>query len=110
MTTDREFVDYACRQMAGAGVVTARAMFGGYSLYCDGKLVALVGDGKLFVKPTPGGRALAPDVAEAPPYPGAKPCLVIEEQLQDAAWLAQLIARTAVELPAPKSKNPRRSA
>lgn len=104
MTATHSFVDYVCHQAAGAGAVTARAMFGGHSLYCDGKLVALIGDSELFVKPTPGGRALAAGAGEAPPYPGAKPCLVISEQLKDAAWLAQLIAVTASELPAPKPK------
>lgn len=79
-------------------------MFGGHSLYCDGKLVALIGDNALFVKPTPGGRALVPDAAQAPPYPGAKPCLVIDKQLADATWIAQLVAITASELPSPKPK------
>ena len=104
MTATPAFVDHVCHQAAGAGAVTARAMFGGHSLYCDGKVVALIGDGELFVKPTAGGRALAPGVPEAPPYPGAKPCLVISGQLEDAAWLAQLVAITADELPIPKSK------
>ncbi len=107
MTATPEFVDHVCRQAAGAGAVTARAMFGGHSLYCDGKLVALIGDDALFVKPTPGGRTLAAGAAEASPYPGAKPCLVIGEQVADAAWLAQLIATTATELPNPKPKKRR---
>jgi TfoX/Sxy family transcriptional regulator of competence genes len=79
-------------------------MFGGHSLYCDGRLVALIGDGELFVKPTPGGRALARDVAEASPYPGAKPCLIIAEQIDNAVWLAELIATTARELSDPTPK------
>lgn len=104
MTATPSFVDHVCHQAAGAGAVTARAMFGGHSLYCDGKLVALIGNGELFVKPTPGGRALAPDAPEAPPYPGAKPCLVIAAQIEDAVWLARIIAATARELPTPKPK------
>lgn len=104
MPATPSFVDHVCHQAAGAGAVTARAMFGGHSLYCDGKLIALIGDGELFVKPTAGGRALAEGAAEVSPYPGAKPCLVIDDKLADAAWLAQLIATTASELPEPKPK------
>ena len=107
MTATRSFVEQVCHQAAEAGAVTARAMFGGHSLYCDGKLVALIGDSELFVKPTPGSRALAPDAPEAPPYPGAKPCLVVTAQIEDASWLAKLIATTAREVPDPKPKRPR---
>ena len=109
MTASASFVDYVCQQAAGAGAVSARAMFGGHSLYCDGRLVALIGDGELFVKPTPGGRALAGGAAEGSPYPGAKPCLVVADRLDDAEWLGQLIAVTASELPVSKPKNQTRS-
>ncbi|HEX8444350.1 MAG TPA: hypothetical protein VF631_11965 [Allosphingosinicella sp.] len=74
-------------------------------MYLESKLVALVCDDQLFVKPTNGGRAHAPDASEAPPYPGAKPCLVIDaEQLEDREWLAELFRRTASELPLPKPR------
>lgn len=41
---------------------------------------------------------------EAPPYPGAKPQLLIGEQLDDQEWISNLIQLTASELPAPKPK------
>lgn len=104
MASQRSFVDYVCQQMAGAGAIAARPMFGEYGVYLDGKLVALICDDQLFVKPTPAGRALAPDAADAAPYPGAKPSLLIADGLDDAAWLAALVAATADELPAPKAK------
>ncbi len=106
MPASPSFIHHVCNQAAGAGVVTARAMFGGHSLYCDGKLVALIGDGELLVKPTAAGRVLAPDAREASPYPGAKPCLVITAQIEDAVWLARLIAATAEQLPTSKLKRP----
>jgi len=66
-------------------------MFGEYGLYLDGRLVALVCDDQLFVKPTIAGRAYAPDAGEAPPYPGSKPSLVIDAALwDDREWLAEL--------------------
>jgi hypothetical protein len=52
--------------------LTSRRMFGEYALYVDGKVVSLIGDDQLFLKPTPEGRRELEDVTEAPPYPGAK--------------------------------------
>jgi TfoX/Sxy family transcriptional regulator of competence genes len=51
---------------------SAKAMFGEYALYADGKVVALVCDDRLFVKVHPRTAQLAADSELAPPYPGAK--------------------------------------
>lgn len=104
MASDRDFVEYVSGQMEGGGAVTYRKMFGEYAVYVDGKVVALVCDNQLFVKPTARGREFAGDVVEAPPYPGAKPYLLIDSGLEDRQWLSQLAGITASELPAPKPK------
>lgn len=104
MATDQEFVDFLADQMAGAGDITFRKMFGEYALYCDGKVVALVCDNQLFVKPTPGGRARIGEPVEAPPYPGAKMYFLIESAFEDREWIADLIRTTAKELPPPGPK------
>ena len=84
-------------------------MFGEYGTYCDGKMVALVCDDLLLVKSTAGGRAFADGVGEAPPYPGAKPCLLIDaDRWDDSDWLTELIKISAAELP--KAKTKRKSA
>jgi len=46
-------------------------------------------------------------LVEAPPYPGAKPIFLIEDQLEDGAWLSELVRITARELPEPKPKKKR---
>lgn len=105
MATNRKTVDYIIDQVANAGAVSAKPMFGEYGVYCDGKMVAIIGDDQLFIKPTAVGRALAPDAELVPPYPGAKPCLLIEaDRWEDGDWLAGLVRATAAELPAPKPK------
>ncbi|HEY6815114.1 MAG TPA: TfoX/Sxy family protein [Croceibacterium sp.] len=110
MASDRKTVDFIVEQCAGAGDVSARAMFGEYGVYCDGKMVAIIGDDRLFVKPTPGGRAFADGADEASPYPGAKPCLLIDaERWDDSDWLTELIRITSLELPLPKPKKAKRS-
>ncbi len=112
MASDWEFVAYLLDQMQGAGNLRQRKMFGEYAIYCDDKVVALVCDNQLFVKPTEAGRALvnaAGALREAPAYPGAKPSLLIESLYEDGDWLSQLIRSTASELPAPIPKKPKKS-
>ncbi len=79
-------------------------MFGEYALYSKGKVVALICDDQLFVKPTVAGRAFIGDVVEAPPYPGAKLSFLIQDKIEDGDWLTQLITLTEEELPKPKPK------
>jgi len=110
MASDLSFVEYVRDQMHGAGAVTFKKMFGEYALYVDEKIVALVCDNQLFVKPTVAGRALLGTVTEAPPYPGAKPQLLITEQLEDQQLIAELMRTTAAELPAPKPKPAKKAA
>ena len=91
MASDAKSVAFIVDQASGAGDVRAKAMFGEYGVYCGDRMVAMVCDDQLFVKPTPAGRAFAPDASDAPPYPGAKPCLLIDPQRwDDAAWLSEL--------------------
>ena len=104
MATDAEFVDFLVDQMAGAGEISSRKMFGEYALYCDGKVVALVCDNQLFVKPTPGGRALIGEPTEAPAYPGARNSFLIEDAFEDREWIETLVRITARELPEAKPK------
>lgn len=107
MASNPETVTTILDLLAAGGVeADARKMFGEYGLYVDGRMVALVCDDRLFVKATPGGRALLGEVEEAPPYPGAKPLPVIEgDRWDDADWLAEVFRVTAVETPMPKPKN-----
>lgn len=109
MASDREFMEYVADQMTGAGAVSFRKMFGEYAVYCDGKVVALVCDNRLYVKPTAAGREYIGMPVEAPPYPGAKPCFLVDEGLDDGDWLSGLIRITTSELPPPSSSRHRRS-
>ena len=107
MASDLSFVEYVREQMAGAGSISFRKMFGEYAVYCDGKVVALVCDNQLFVKMTPVGTAMLARVKEGMPYPGAKPWIAADEYLDDEELLARLIRETAKVLPAPKPKRAR---
>jgi len=104
MASHADFIEYVVEQIENAGIITYRKMFGEYALYANGKVVALICDNRLFIKPTEAGRAFIGDVKEAPPYPGAKNSFLIEDQLEDRAWLSELIRITEQELPEPKPK------
>ena len=104
MASDQEFVDFVLDQLKGVGGITSKKMFGEYALYCEGKIVVLVCDNQLFIKPTEAGRSFIGDVVEAPPYPGAKPSFLIEEQIEDKDLLSTLVRLTEQELPKPKVK------
>lgn len=97
--------DFLLEQIARAGRVSAKKMFGEYGIYCAGKIVALLCDDQLFLKQTEAGRRLIGKAREVPPYPGAKPHLLIEGDLwEDADWLSDLIRVTAAALPPPRPR------
>ena len=106
MASRQHIVDFILEQMSGVPDVTARKMFGEFAIYSTGKLVALVCDDQLFVKPTDAGKRLIGTVTEGAPYPGAKPCFLIAGDLwEDGEWLSELIRLTANALPLPKPKS-----
>jgi DNA transformation protein and related proteins len=104
MASDLSFVEYVRDQTNASGRVSFKKMFGDYAIYYDEKVVALVCDNQLFIKPTAGGRSMIAKIIEAPPFPSAKPHFLIEEQLDDQHWMSSLVQLTASELPAPKPK------
>lgn len=104
MASTQDFVDYVVEQIEKAGTITYKKMFGEYAVYSDGKIVALICDNRLFIKPTEGGKAFIGDVTEAPPYPGAKMSFLIEDKIDDREWISELIRISAKELPEPKPK------
>lgn len=104
MASDINFVEFIVDQMGGAGNISQKKMFGEHAVYCDGKVVALICNNQLFVRPTERGRAFIKNVVEAAPYPGAKAHFLIEDAFEDRIWISDLIKLTAKELPVPRQK------
>ena len=99
MASSLEFVEYAAGQLAGAGEITWKRMFGEYGLYCNGLFFAVICDNQLFVKMTEAGLQLAPDLPQAQPYNGAKNHFLLED-LEDREWLAEFAQASCRELAA----------
>ncbi|MDZ7858860.1 TfoX/Sxy family protein [Sphaerotilus sp.] len=108
MSTDRTFIDHLADQLHGFGAFSHRKMFGEYALYLDAKVVALVCDNQLFVKPTDAGRALlGPQAAMGLPFPSAKPYFLASDLIDEREALARLLLVTCEALPVPKPRTPR---
>ena len=105
MSSKQSTVDFILDQLAGAGAVSAKKMFGEYGIYLEQRMFALVCDDILYFKPSSAAATFMPEAEMAPPYPSAKPCIVISaERLEDREWLAAFARATASLLPAPASK------
>ncbi|MBW7935104.1 MAG: TfoX/Sxy family protein [Gemmatimonadaceae bacterium] len=104
MATDVGYANYVVDQLRAAGGITVRKMFGEYGLYRHGKIVGLICDNQLFIKPTPAGEAVLGTPSYGEPYPGAKPFFNASDLLDDPAWLVQLVEATDAALPAAKPK------
>ena len=107
MASEQATVDYICGQMAGAGRISARRMFGEYGVYCDGIIVGLVCDNQLFLKPVPAVLALMPDATLTPAYPGGKPQVLVDAGLEDTDRLAAAVRAVAAAAPPPKPEKPK---
>lgn len=100
MATSKETVAYVLEQLEPLNV-RARAMFGEYGVYCDDKIVALICDDTVFIKPT----RVTDGMPEAPPYPGAKNSRVADAAvIADSERFRTIVQASADALPAPKPK------
>jgi DNA transformation protein len=105
MATKSSTVEYILEQLSSLNDVHARKMFGEYALYANQKVVGLICNDQLYLKPTEAGRQFLGTPDEAPPYPGAKNYYLVSGDFwDDKEWLCELISRTSAVLPLPKPK------
>jgi DNA transformation protein len=97
MAVSDDYRDFVLEQLAPAGRVTSRAMFGGVGLYLDGLFFALMDDDTLFFKTDESTRRRYEGAGSKPfcPYPDqpeqsmgywAVPAEVLEDRDALAAW------------------------
>jgi len=109
MASDLNFVEFVADQIDARCDISYRKMFGEYALYSGRKVVALICRNQLFVKQTAAGRSFIGEAVESPPYSGAKPAFLIEDEIEDREWLTRLITLTEAELPEPRPKRKKKS-
>lgn len=98
--SNADLVQYIVEQAAKAGEVRARKMFGDYALYCNEKVVGLICDDFLYLKPL---KVLDPLLHEGdrrmqPPYDGARPHYVITD-VDDPDYVSLLVRTVADTIP-----------
>jgi DNA transformation protein len=115
MAASPGFRDHVLELLAALGPVTARAMFGGYGLYLDGRMFALISDDTLYLKaddrnraafeaagtgafrPRVGGRRMTMPYYETPPE-------ILEDGDALADWARGSVAVAADSPVPPKAK------
>jgi TfoX/Sxy family transcriptional regulator of competence genes len=107
MATTKEYAAFICEQLALAGEISCRKMFGEYGVYCNGKYFAVICDNRFLVKPTEAGQKLMTNARMEQPYEGGKPMMLVED-LEDTEFLRDLVQTTCAALPAPKPKKPQK--
>ena len=108
MATQPSTVEYFLDQLNELGDIVVKPMFGEYGVWLGGKIVGLICDDLFFLKPTPVGKEMTSGFEELPPYPGAKPSIVIPaEKWEDRDWMTTLLRKSTDQLPAPKAKKPK---
>lgn len=110
MACTKEYIDFVCRQLAGAGEVTTRKMMGDYVIYVDGKCVVTACDGMCYVKIHPAIEELMKEAERGRPYEGASMHYLLDVTHSEEA--VQVVRRLAEVLPYPKrrpsaGKNPK---
>jgi TfoX/Sxy family transcriptional regulator of competence genes len=107
MRTQAGTIDHLLDVLSDLPLVS-RKMFGEYALYLNAKVVALVCDDQLFIKPTPGARAALPDCPLAPPYPGSSNWIAADAALDDPDQAVAALRAAEADLPPPKPKKPKK--
>ena len=104
MASSQGFLDFILKQLQGLGQeIRFRKMMGEYLLYYRGRLFGGIYDNRLLIKPVQPAIDLFENPVYESPYPGAKSMLHIKE-VEDAAFLCNLIEAVYPALPAAKKK------
>lgn len=108
MATQKETIEFILEKLRDRKRFSARAMFGEYALYANGKVVALVCDDQLYVKLLPTSSQLENVCEKGSPYPGAKPHYIVdEEQLFSIENLPEILSAISDSLPKKVKKTKR---
>lgn len=78
MASSTEFIDFVCSQIAGAGMIRAKKMFGDYCIYVDEKPALLVCDNIVYIKKHDAIAKFMHDAECGFPYDGAKEHYIID--------------------------------
>ena len=96
------FIEYVCEQIAGAGEIRSRKMFGEYMVYVNDKPILLVCDNTVFVKQLDCLKAEMKNAAVGTPYPGARLHYILD--IDDTAFSKEIVRILEAITPLPKPR------
>ncbi len=102
MASSLDVIEFICKQIATAGEVKYRKMFGDYMIYVNDKPVVIVGDDIPYVKTHEAIGELMSAAEEGYPYEGAKLHYILDVSKPDLA--VKVVSKLAEVLPYPKSR------
>ena len=103
MASSKEYRDFMQDQLSELDDIAFRGMMGEFILYFRGRIVGGIYDDRFLVKPTPAAVAMMPDAERELPYEGAKDMLLVEN-VDNRAFLQELLMAMVDELPPPRTK------
>ena len=103
MASSKEYLAFILEQLSGLDGITFKPMMGEYILYMQGRIIGGIYDDRFLVKPTKSAMAMMPDADRELPYEGAKEMLLVDN-VDNRAFLEELLTAMFDELPAPKPK------
>ena len=103
MASSKDYLDYILDQLSDLDDISYRAMMGEYIIYYRGKVVGGIYDDRFLVKPAKSAETMMPAADRELPYEGAKEMLLVDN-VEDRAFLCELLEAMYDELPAPKKR------
>ena len=102
MAYSLDFIEFVSSQIATAGTVKCRKMFGDYMVYVDEKPVIIVCDNIPYVKEHEAIKSMMLSAERGFPYEGAKEHYILDVSRSDFA--VKVVKVLAEVLPFPKSR------
>ncbi len=103
MASSKEYLDFVLEQLSELDEISHRAMMGEYIIYYRGRVVGGIYDDRFLVKNIKAAADLMPEAELELPYEGAKEMLLVDN-VDDKAFLKELLEKMYDELPAAKKR------
>lgn len=102
MACSLDFIEFVCQQIAPAGEIRYRKMFGEYVIYANEKPVIVACDNIAYVKIHPAIAHLMAEAERGHPYEGAKEHYILD--VSRAQHAVEVVAVLESVLPYPKKR------
>lgn len=103
MASSKAYLDFILEQLSDLDGITCRPMMGEFILYYRGKIIGGVYDDRFLIKAADAAVRCIPNPRYELPYEGVKKMILVED-IDNKAFLADLLSAMYDELPAPKER------